>query len=247
MAEDAGALVRLRIRIFSRLLLARFTPEAQRAAPFRLAALLVLGGGALLLFGLTIGRVLAFAFHGQSARPLLIPALLWSPSAATVGIFFYAVLSLAATFTYRNDLSLLMLTPASPRLVLTDKLLAVSGSFSVLMLIVGMPDMIGAGRALHAGLAFDLAAAVVVLTLPIPAASLSMLLTIGVLRLFPPSRARSGSAMVGTIAAAVLYTATQLFGDVVLSTRWGQWSLLPAIWPGRALVAAADGHPGAAA
>lgn len=244
VARDAGTVLRLRARIFSRLLLPRFTPEAQRVAPYRLLAMLLVGGTLLSLFGLTLGHFLSDAFTGQSLRPFLLPALVWSPTAAAVGIFFYAVLSLSATFTYRNDLSLLMLTPISPRLVLADKLFAVSASFSALMLVVGMPDLIGAGRGLHAGIGFTIAALVVVLAVPLPAAALAMLLSILVLRWLPPARARAGSAVVGTIVAAVLYTVAQTFGDVAVHLPWGNVDVVPAVWPGRALVAAADGHLG---
>jgi hypothetical protein len=244
VVHDAGIVLRLRARLFSRLLLSRFTPEAKRAAPYRLVTVLLLGAPILLLFGVTLGRLLIFAFNGQSLRPFLLPALVWSPTAATVGIFFYAVLSLTATFTYRNDLSLLMLTPISPRVVLADKLFAVCASFSVLMLVVGLPDLIGAGRALHAGTEFTLVALVVVLAVPVPAAALAMLLAILVLRWLPPAMARGGSAVVGTIVAAILYTAVQTFGDVTVRFPWGNVNVVPAVWPGHALIAAADGHTG---
>jgi hypothetical protein len=244
LVRDTGNVLRLRARIFSRLLLSRFTPEAKRAAPYRLVAMLLLGGALLLLFGVTLGRLLTFAFNGQSLRPFLLPALVWSPTAATVGIFFYAVLSLTATFTYRNDLSLLMLSPISPRVVLADKLFAVCASFSVLMLVVVMPDLIGAGRALHAGTGFTLVALAVVLAVPIPAAALAMLLSILMLRWLPPARARGGSAVIGTIVAAILYTTAQTFGDVTVRFPWGNVNAMPAVWPGHALGAAADGHIG---
>lgn len=246
LVRDVGIVLRLRARIFSRLLLSRFTPEAKRAAPYRLALLLLVGGALLALFGLTLGHLLTVAFTGQSLRPFLLPALVWSPTAAIVGIFFYAVLSLTATFTYRNDLSLLMLTPLSPRVVLADKLFAVCASFSVLMLVVGLPDLIGAGRALQAGAGFSLVALLVVLTVPIPAAALAMLLSILVLRWLPPARARGGSAVIGTIVAAMLYTAAQTFGDVKVRFPWGNVNVVPAVWPGRALSAAVDGHMGVA-
>ena len=242
----SGVVLRLRARIFSRLLLSRFTPEAQRAAPYRLAAMLLLGGAALLLFGLTLGHLLLMAFNGQSLRPFLLPALVWSPTAAMVGIFFYAVLSLSATFTHRNDLSLLMLAPLPPRLVLADKLAAVCTSFAALMLIVGLPDLLGAGQALHTGLAFTLVALVVALTVPVPAAALALLFSIVVLRWLPPSKARAGTAVAGTIVAALLYSAAQAFGDASVPFPWGGVKLVPAVWPGHALVAAADGRIGVA-
>ncbi len=244
VAHDAGTVLRLRARILSRLLLPRFTPEAQRVAPYRLLAMLVVGGTLLSLFGITLGHFLSVAFNGQSLRPFLLPALVWSPTAAAVGIFFYAVLSLSATFTYRNDLSLLMLTPISPRIVLADKLFAVSASFSVLMLVVALPDLVGAGRALHAGMGFTIAALVVVLAVPLPAASLAMLLSILVLRWLPPAKARAGTAVIGTIVAAVLSTVAQTFGDVTMRLLWGNVDVVPAVWPGHALVAAADGQIG---
>lgn len=242
--HDAGTVLRLRARIFSRLLLPRFTPEAQRVAPYRLLVMLIAGGLLLALFGITLGHFLSVAFNGQSLRPFLLPALVWSPTAAAVGIFFYAVLSLSATFTYRNDLSLLMLTPISPRVVLADKLLAVSASFSILMVVVAMPDLVGAGQALHAGVGFTIVALVVVLAVPLPAAALAMLLSILVLRWLPPSRARAGSAVIGTIVAAILYTLAQTYGDVTIHFPWGKVDVVPAVWPGHALVAAADGRIG---
>src|SRR5207302_9342205 len=75
---------------------------------------------------------------------------------------------------------------------------------------------------------------------------LAMLLAILVLRWLPPARARSGSAVIGTIVAAILYTAVQRFGDVTVRFPWGRVYPIPAVWPGHALVAAADGRMGAA-
>jgi hypothetical protein len=85
---------------------------------------------------------------------------------------------------------------------------------------------------------------VVVLAVPVPAAALAMLLAILVLRWLPPAMARGGSAVVGTIVAAILYTAAQTFGDVTVRFPWGNVNVVPAVWPGHALIAAADGHTG---
>jgi ABC-2 type transport system permease protein len=240
--RDTTILARLRLRIFSRLILPRFTAEAQRSAPYRLTMLVLLGSSFLFLVSMGLGFLLSRSLHGQVAGSYLFPAFVWAPTAAMIGIFFYAVLSVIGTFTYRNDLTSLMLTPISPRLVLTDKLLAVSMSFSALLLIVGFPELIGAGRSLHAGLTFDLAAFLVVVLIPIAPVALATLLTIVVLRWLPPASARSATVVFGMAAAAALYIGSDSLGRVTITVPSGHWSLIPTTWPGQALVAAAQGH-----
>src|SRR5436305_3146132 len=121
--DDVLALTRLRARLLSRLLVGRFTAEALRAAPFRLLAVVTAGALGLFLISSMLGFLFVHALQGHAAGPIFLPALSWAAPAAAVGIFFYAGLTHGAAITNRNDLTMLLLSPLSPRVVLADRLL----------------------------------------------------------------------------------------------------------------------------
>lgn len=230
----------MRLRLLSRLLLKSFTPEAQREAPLKLAAVVLLAGVSLFSVSVLLGFLFTRALLGQPAGPFFLPPMSWGTSSALVGIFFYAALTLSSALTNRNELMLLLLSPLPPRIVVADRLLAISGSFSALLAIVGLPLLSGAGGALQAPLGFFLTAVAVVLILPLAPSAAALLLTVAVLRWTPPRRARVVTAGASAIAAGAVY----LFGEAVgsLRGRWsGGWDLSPLNWFGQALVRSATG------
>jgi Putative ATP-binding cassette len=239
--DDVIALGRLRLRLMSRLLLGRFTDESKRAAPFRLAAAVTASTVALLLVSWVLGILFVKSLQGQPAGPFFLPAITWAASAAAVGIFFYAGLTLSAALTQRNDLTMLLLAPLSPGVVLADRLLAVSGSFSVLLTVVGLPNLVGAGHALAAGPAYYLTCAAAVLLIPLTPASAGLLLVVLVLRQVPPRRARVATAIASAVAAGILYLVTDAHGGWTVVLPSGTWQAFPTDWPGEALVAAGRG------
>src|SRR5690242_18645535 len=122
-------LLGLRLRLLFRMNLSGYTRDALGAAPIRFILIVVVGGGVILAISSLLGTLLSFGLRGSNPQDFLTPALAWGLSAAMVGIFFYALLTMVGTFTYRSDLSLLLLTPLPARLVLGEKLLAISGGF----------------------------------------------------------------------------------------------------------------------
>jgi hypothetical protein len=170
----------------------------------------------------------------------------WAASAATVGIFFYAGLTLAAALTHRNDVTMLLLSPLSSRIVLADRLLAVSASFSTLLAIVGLPNLFGVGHALDAGWGFYLASFLTVILLPLAPCSAGLLLVVLVLRWFPPRLARRVSALGSGLAAGLVYLVVEGHGEVTLRANGLVWRVLPTAWPGAALVSSGTGSNSAA-
>jgi ABC-2 type transport system permease protein len=238
-------LLGLRLRLLLRMNLTGYTQEALGAAPIRFALIVIVGGGLVLAVASLLGSLLEFGLRGSNPQSFLTPALAWGLSAAMVGIFFYALLTLVGTFTYRSDLSLLLLTPLPARLVLAEKLLAISGGFSVLLVVVALPSIVGVGNALHAGPQFFLMTAAIILLLPVPPVSLAMLLIFLALRWVPPNRARGIAAALGFGFSALFYVVTQTVqsGTTALPTfGQGRLDLLPTTWPGHALAATSLGQ-----
>ena len=240
--HDLRALMRLRHHLLLRLALARFTREAQRAAPARLVFILVLSFFGLLFLALAVSLVMLYGFPEKTARALIPNALAWGPSAAMVGIFFYSALTLVTRFTYRNDLSLLLLTPVSPRLVLAEKLFAVSGGFSLVMLVAMSPSVIGAGVTIHADPLYVPVALLMLVLLPMTPAALALLFVVAGLRWLPPARARIATAAIAMVLAGVIYVAVEAIGDRAVRAPSSRWSVLPTTWPGHAMLEAAAGH-----
>jgi hypothetical protein len=240
-AADAFLLLRLRARLMSRLLLSNFTAAELRSAPYRLAFVGLLALLGMFTVSTSLGFLFVRALQGQPAGPFFLPAMSWAASAAAVGIFFYAGLTLAAALTHRNDVTMLLLSPLSPRVVLGDRLLAVSASFSTLLVIVGIPNLFGVGHALNAGWPFYASCLLTLALLPIAPCAAGLLLVVLVLRWFPPRLARRMSALACGLAASIVYLVAEGKG-VMLSAHGQHWQALPTAWTGQALVAAGSGR-----
>jgi len=240
-AHDLTLLLRLRLR-----LLLRWTPSGasrrsrvSNRSRFLIVLLFVVIG----LPGLSSVATAMFGsvLPGQAGRAFLVSTLAWGLSMMTFFILFYAVVALTAILTYGGDLQLLLLTPVSPRLFLTEKLLSVSLGFGGLMLLT-TPGVIGLGHSLQLGPLYDLTAMLMVLLVPIGPVSLAMLVVVGVLRRIPPARARTLATVLGFVLGALMVVGTQLLFSSEGQNRPDLPGVLPTTWPGHALAAVGLGE-----
>src|SRR5438270_222509 len=187
---DLLVLLRLRLNLLLRWSLSRYTRSAKTAAPIRLIVMLLLLLWFLSLLIRSATTILNSVLSGSQGRTIVAPFLAWGTSVTALIIFLYAIVTLAGTLTYRSDLKLLLLTPISPRVILAEKILAVSLGFSPLLLLT-LPAVLGIGHALHLGPIYDLMVLAMVILVPIGPVSLAMLLLLAVLRLVPPARVQT--------------------------------------------------------
>ncbi len=195
---------------------------------------------------------------GPAGRALLAPLLTFASSAGSVALFLFAIPAVLASLTYKSDLKLLLLTPVSPRLLLAEKYISIYFQLSALIFLIGIPILLGIGRALDLGPGYSLVTILVLLLLPMVPLSLALLVLVAVLRWMPPRWARTITAVLGTVFGLIGYVGTQL-----LTNRGGTgqtanlrglfarapnawWQSLPTTWPGQALGAVAQGHAGTA-
>jgi hypothetical protein len=196
---------------------------------------------------------------GTTGRIILPPLLTWVSSAATVMTFLFAVPAVISVFTYNSDLRLLLLTPLSPRLLMTEKLLNVYLQRAPLLVLVGAPILLGVGSALSLGPVFSIVAIVVLLVLPLAPIALAQLVLAAVLRWLPPRWARTATVILTTALAIGLYTGSQLLlrgggghqaanlRSLFAQSTTAWWQSWPTTWPGSALAATAKGDAGSAA
>ncbi|MGI8827907.1 MAG: putative ABC transporter permease subunit [Chloroflexota bacterium] len=209
LSRDAWVLARLRFKLLTRSALSRYTRSSRLAAPFRLGLVLLFAFWALFIVALPLALLLTSSLHGEEGRHALTAWLSFAGSGIAVLVFFYAILTLVGTFTYRSDLKLLLMTPLSPRLVLASKLGGVSLGFSTL-LVVAIPALIAAGTQLQLGVPFVIATVLCVLLLPVAPVSLATLAVLAVLRFIPPARARTATTVMGTLLGATVFIGQQL-------------------------------------
>jgi ABC-2 type transport system permease protein len=246
-------LVRLRLRLLVRTL----TPGSGRTGGRRgTPALLRIGivAAVALLLATALATLLRQVVSGPQGRVLLTPLLSWGAAAATLMLFLLGVPLMLGAFTYRSDLSLLLLTPLAPRLILGEKFLSLWGGIALPLLVVGLVVLGSLGQAVGLGLGYDLIAVAALLTLPVAPLALALLLTVMVLRWVPPARARTITALLGAVFAIAGFLGSRPLdgagGAHTLRTLVGSsqawWTTLPPSWPGRALAAAGHGQTGTA-
>lgn len=248
--QDLSLLVRLRVRLLLRSTSSRYTRQSKRAGPFR-----VLATVAIVVWGLaTLAGPAAFLLTSLLAttagRAAFGSLLALASSAATFVMIFYAFIVLVGMLTYRSDLGLLLLAPVSPRIIMAEKLAAVSLGFSPILLL-GVPALLGAGHVLHLGILYDGTVVLFVLLLPVLPVSLATLFLLPVLRFLPPARARTVATALGMILGAGIFIVSQLLVSprrhpAALLSFPSLPATLPSTWAGRMLAAAANGDAGAA-
>lgn len=228
------------------------TGRASRAPLLRWVIL----GAFMVFIAVALSRLLGGVAAGPLGRLLFEPILVWASSAVSLLLFLFAVPAVLATFTYRSDLRLLLLTPLSPRLILSEKFLVLYGGLTLPLLVVGTPILIGLGSAVGMGLAYDVFAVLILLLLPVAPLGLAMLLTVLILRWVPPVWGRNVAAFMGAAVSIAYYIGFQVLARNG-ATRPGQlrstfaqvphawWSSLPAAWPGQALAAVGLGDSAA--
>jgi ABC-2 type transport system permease protein len=245
-----GLLFQLRLRLLLRRGLRTYSKNARVAAPIRLLLAALVAVWLVFALAAPIATWLLTSANGSQGRLFLTPVLSSGLSVVSVLIFFYGLLRLGMSLTSKSDLDLLLLTPLSPRVVMSEKVLTVSLTFSAL-LSLGLPGLIGVDRALHLGPPFIVVGIVTMLLVPIVPVSAALLVALAVLKWFPASSARSIMAVLGTTIAALIYIGSQLLftPPAIGQTPGAPPSLpnaVPTTWPGHALAAAGLGQPGLA-
>src|SRR5579859_4515009 len=175
---------------------------------------------------------------------LLQPILTNLASAVSIVIFFYGFSSLIDTFTDKSDLRLLLLSPLSPALIMTEKLLEVSVRFSAI-LFLAVPALYALGTGLNVSSGYLPAVLIAILLLPLAPVGLAALVLLALLRVLPPARARSISSVLGAFLAISFFLGTRLArtGNIAMP-QLPDW--LPTVWPGRFLIETALGNTGTA-
>ncbi|HXT34179.1 MAG TPA: hypothetical protein VN837_01265 [Chloroflexota bacterium] len=255
-----GHILRILIGVHARML---FRPSARRGTISGRAGnrgwirYLILLAVIVFLAVVVTGR-LVDVVGGPIGRALLGPMLTFASSAASVALFLFAIPTVMAALTYKSDLKLLLLTPVSPRVLLAEKFGSIYCQLSAFVLLIGIPILLGIGRALNLGPGYGLVTILVLLLLPIAPLSLALMVLIAVLRWLPPRWARTLTAVLGTVFGLIGYIGTQLLTNgggagktahlrglfAQAPSAW--WQSLPMTWPGQAMAAAAHGHAGTA-
>ncbi|MGH2447497.1 MAG: putative ABC transporter permease subunit [Chloroflexota bacterium] len=176
---------------------------------------------------------------------LFKPVLLLAGSAAVLLIFFYAFTTMIGALTDQNALRLLLLSPVRPALIIAERLLFTSLSFSAL-LCISLPALFAVGSGVSVTAAYYPAVILALILTPLAPVSLAALITVLLLRAVPASHARTVSAFVGTGLALAFY----LLSQVVTSSHSGTFPTLPAwvpsTWPARFIVDVGLGQSAAA-
>jgi len=257
--DDIATLLRLRWRLLRRTGM-RGGPARNRGGSFIVGGLIV--GALLLQFSVLIvgglGALLSRGLEDPRGRAALAQALAGVSSSVSLLLFLLALPAMLALLTYSSDLKLLLLTPLRPQALLGEKLATVYGALAGPTLALGLPLLIAIGRAAGVDTPYYPLALFALLALPVLPVALSMLLTVAVLRLFPPARARAVTAVLGALLSGGVYVGSQLlinpstYARVAGPSRlltWaarGPWDLLPTAWPGHALGLCVGGNIGAA-
>jgi ABC-2 type transport system permease protein len=247
--RDLALLLRLRVRLLLRGEAGKRTGSQSRGRSLALRAVAI---GAFAVFvSLSLADLLRNVVSGPVGRALLLPLLSWASSWGTIFLFLLSVPLVLGALTYNSDLRLLLLTPVSPRLIMAEKLVALAGGSSAILIVIGGIILVAVGEGLRLGAAFYVAGAFTLVLLPIAPVTLALILVIGVLRWVPPARARNIAAIIGAGLGITYYLAIQRIntgaartGDIrAMLTRqqhaW--WRSLPTSWPGQGLAAIAEG------
>jgi len=173
---------------------------------------------------------------------LMQPILTTLGTTAEVALLFYAFTALLGVFVAGKELQLLLLSPISPLLVLGERILLTSLTFS-LILTVASPALVALGMGTGTAAPFYPAIYLALLLLPIAPVSLAVILLTGLMRVIPPAQAKTLSTVIG-----LLVSMTLLIGSRVLVGGLGGFSAqlplwLPTTWPGRFLTAVALSSP----
>jgi ABC-2 type transport system permease protein len=231
------------------------TKKPRTRLPARYIILLLVGG----FLTYSVERLLSGAVSAPLGQILLTPLLISLSTFAMLSLFLLAIPLVVGVLTYDSDLSLLLMTPLSTRLIMAEKLVFSCGQFIQLLVAIGSIILIGVGRALGLGVAYDLTAVVILLLLPIVPVSLAFLLAVLLMRWVPPSQARTITTVLGGLLGVIVYIGSQMLfrrsgsdgaadhlRGLLSDTNGAWWSNLPTTWPGRALAEVGLGHLGAA-
>lgn len=253
--HDLRTLLRLRIRLLLRSGISGRGGTAKKPRT-RLPAryiVLVLAGGFLTY---SVESLLSGVVSAPLGKLLLAPLLISLSSITMLSLFLLAIPMVVGALTYDSDLRLLLMTPLSTRLIMAEKLLVSCGQFILILVTIGTIILVGVGRALGLGLAYDLTAVAILVLLPIIPVSLAFLIAVLVLRWVPPAWARTITTVFGGVLGLGAYIGSQLFfgrqgqnrtadfRELLSGTNDAWWSSLPTTWPGRALAEVGLGHLG---
>jgi ABC-2 type transport system permease protein len=251
--HDLALLLRLHLSSLRRAPAGR-SGRAQRLPAWSRYAVLLLVAGLIVA---NLGSRLVDLVGGAAGRALLSPILTWASSTAMLLLFLFAIPLAVATFTYRSDMRLLLLTPLSPRVIMLEKFILVYCQVALFVWAIGIPLLLGIGSSLNLGWGYGAAAVVMLLLLPAVPVALALLLLSLVVRWLPPRQARTLTTVFGSVLAIAFYVGTQVLGGrgagqtsnlraLFTQSTGSWWQNLPTTWPGRAVAAAGHGDSGTA-
>lgn len=189
--------------------------------------------------------------------PQLLAAV---PSAAfgvaTIPLLLSSISFALSTLYLARDLDQLLVTPVPMRAVFLARFLEGLLPIYLLLFVVLLPALAGYGMASGLGAGYLVALPVVLLLLPMMPVSLSVLLTMVLVRVVPARRLRELMAALGGLLGVAIYIGTQVlsrsFDQVeaaqtmqrlrVLNQAW-----LPTAWPARLLLGLGTGDLAAVA
>lgn len=226
------------------------------------------GAGALSgLGGFGLSRLLEFFARPDvqvELRELNVPAPQLQPevllasllSLLVVAVWGIVLLSSLGTalnnFYLASDLDLLVAAPVPMRAIFTAKYAEGLGVGYLLLFALGGPALVGLGLGAGYSWPYYVAAALVLLLLPLVPESLGTLLVMPLVRVIPPKRLREVLQVLGALVGASFYFFSQLSQgediDPQTAGRLVGWlhrlnlPFLPQAWPPQALLALGQGR-----
>lgn len=199
----------------------------------------------------------AAATEGTNIPTDLSPYLLAVPSVvlfiALLLLIFTSFASILNALYLSGDMDMLLVMPVPMRAVFIVKFFGALLSQYALLLIIGVPFLIGYGRGMDYGWLYYGTSVGVILLLPLLPGGLGAILTMAVVRVLPPQQARNIVGILGGVIGVLFYLGGQLSSEwieeFVTASNLNfllqlNFPLLPSAWAARALTTAGEGQLG---
>lgn len=152
--------------------------------------------------------------HLESAL-MIGPLLTWKLTAMVLLTTFSMValsgfITAVGTLYYSEDLGLLRSSPLPPRLIFLDKMLETTFHASWMVALAVIPYLIALGKVKSLSLSFYLMSFFSLIPFLALAAALGILLTLGLMTLFPSPRTRDAVWILSSLSIAVVYVVFRL-------------------------------------
>lgn len=169
--------------------------------------------------------------------------------------------SLLGALYLGDDMPRLLTSPTPVRAVFLAKFLEAAVQPTGLLLIFGLPVLIGYGIAIRAGALYHAASVLLFLLMPFAALGISALATLALVRVLPARRASEALRVIGALAGLGMYFGSQTLmqdddpaallrglsrAPDLLGVGAGWAIATPWTWPAESVLAAAGGRTGAA-